>query len=426
MDSVAIEIGNAGEKRKMKEKLVKANYNIRQFIMMLAFVDLATFVTNYRGWVRSYNTTMLALSYKYGFTSRSLLGTIYHILDAVIPVDMMQYQNALVFANVVTVLFIVFLLYFSYHVLKKSDMENGMVTKAEQYILLTFHIAMVATFTYAYNFLRVDFCMVWMMLLGFMALMNEKTEWLSLPFAALGIMFHQGFVLMYFNVILVIQFYYMMTRKNKKNTILFFLTFLIGSGMFLWFELFSRTNGNDIFETVLRDATNVSYQGIYHTTLLYHEVLGIDVSGAETDFVYMNHVQLVLYLLILLPAIVVLARAFVRIIKKADDLFAKLKYLAVAVGSLTILPDMLLKVDYGRWILAVVTYYLLIILAMLILRDPLVTEETKVVVDRVKKHPAWLVYFTLVVLTVPYMDVDIDMLVKGLQRFMQSKGILFY
>ena len=410
----------------MNEKLVKANYNIRQFIMMLAFVDLATFVTNYRGWVRSYNTTMLALSYEYGFTSRSLLGTNYHILNAVIPVDMMQYQNALVFANVVTVLFIAFLLYFSYHVLKKSDRENEGVTKAEQYILLTFHIAMVATFTYAYNFLRVDFCMVWMMLLGFMALMNEKTEWLSLPFAALGIMFHQGFVLMYFNVILVIQFYYMMTRKNKKNTILFFLTFLIGSGLFLWFELFSRTNGNDIFETVLRDATNVSYQGIYHTTLLYHEVLGIDVSGAETDFVYMNHVQLVLYLLILLPLIVVLSRAFVRIIKKADDLFAKLKYLAVAVGSLTILPDMLLKVDYGRWILAVVTYYLLIILAMLILRDPFVTEETKNVVEDVKKHPAWLVYFTLVVLTVPYMDVDIDMLVKGLQRFMQSKGILFY
>lgn len=410
----------------MKEKLIKENYNVRQFIMMLAFVDLATFITNYRGWVRSYNTTMLALSYEYGFTSRSLLGTIYHILDAVIPVDMMQYQNAIVFANVITVLFIVFLLYFSYHVLKKSDKAQEVVTKAQQYILLTFHIAMVATFTYAYNFLRVDFCMVWMMLLGFMSLMNEKTEWLSLLFAALGIMFHQGFVLMYFNVILVIQFYYMMTRKNKKNTILFFLTFLIGSGMFLWFELFSRTNGNDIFETVLQDATNVSYQGIYHTTLLYHEVLGIDVSGAETDFVYMNHVQLVLYLLILLPAIVVLARAFVRIIKKADDLFAKLKYLAVAVGSLTILPDMLLKVDYGRWILAVVTYYLLIILAMLVLRDPLVTEETEVVVDGIKQHPAWLIYFTLVVLTVPYMDVDIDMLVRWLQRFMQSKAILFY
>lgn len=410
----------------MKEKLIKENYNIRQFIMMLAFVDLATFITNYRGWVRSYNTTMLALSYEYGFTSRSLLGTIYHILDAVIPVDMMQYQNALVFANVITVLFIVFLLYFSYHVLKKSDKAQEVVTKAQQYILLTFHIAMVATFTYAYNFLRVDFCMVWMMLLGFMTLMNEKTEWLSLLFAALGIMFHQGFVLMYFNVILVIQFYYMMTRKSKKNSILFFLTFLIGSGMFLWFELFSRTNGNDIFETVLRDATNVSYQGIYHTTLLYHEVLGIDVSGAETDFVYMNHVQIVLYLLILMPAIVVLARAFVRIIKRADNLFAKLKYLAVAVGSLTILPDMLLKVDYGRWILAVVTYYLLIILAMLVLRDPLVTEETEVVVDGIKQHPAWLIYFTLVVLTVPYMDVDIDMLVRWLQRFMQSKAILFY
>ena len=107
-------------------------------------------------------------------------------------------------------------------------------------------------------------------------------------------------------------------------------------------------------------------------------------------------------------------------------MFAKLKYLSVAVGTLTTLPDMLLKVDYGRWILAVVTYYLLIILAMLVLRDPLVTEETEVVVDGIKQHPAWLIYFTLVVLTVPYMDVDIDMLVRWLQRFMQSKAILFY
>lgn len=87
---------------------------------------------------------------------------------------------------------------------------------------------------------------------------------------------------------------------------------------------------------------------------------------------------------------------------------------------------MLLKVDYG--LLDSGSGYLLSAYysGNVDLADPLVTEETKVVVDRVKKHPAWLVYFTLVVLTVPYMDVDIDMLVKGLQRFMQSKGILFY
>ncbi len=52
--------------------------------------------------------------------------------------------------------------------------------------------------------------------------------------------------------------------------------------------------------------------------------------------------------------------------------------------------------------------------------------RNKVVVDRVKNILHGWYIFTLVVLTVPYMDVDIDMLVKGLQRFMQSKGILFY
>ena len=80
---------------------------IRKFMMMLAVVNLAVFAVCYRGIVRSYNTTMLALSYRYGFTSRSLIGTIYHLVDAVLPIDMINYDAAVGFALAVTGLFFV-------------------------------------------------------------------------------------------------------------------------------------------------------------------------------------------------------------------------------------------------------------------------------------------------------------------------------
>ena len=408
-------------------RFIQTDEKIKNYIYMLMFVDAATFITTYRGWVRSYNTTMLALSYEYGFTSRSLIGTLYHLLDRITPIDMMQYEMVRKFAFVITVLFIIYIVYFSYKCLvwNKKDVSDG-VLKVEQYILLAFNIAVVATFTYAYNYLRVDFCMIWMTLLGLSSLMNKRTEWMSLIFAALGVMFHQGYVLMYFNAILIIQFYYWLTRKNLKNAILFISTFITGSGLFLWFELFSRSNGTAIFEKVQREASNLSYQGIYHTTLLYHEVLGIDVSGAETDFVYRNHVQLIVYVVILIPVIYSLFRSFYRIVKKANGWIDKLKYIGLAVGSLTIVPDMLLKIDYGRWIMAVVVYYMMSILILLVLGDQLIVEEACYMVSRIKGKPWLLLYFTIVVLAVPYMDVDIDAIARNVQRFMETRGILFY
>ncbi|MCR5144587.1 MAG: hypothetical protein K6B67_04695 [Lachnospiraceae bacterium] len=413
--------------KRILKKILLIDSKFKNYIYMLLMMDVVTFITNYRGWVRSYNTTMLALSYEYGFTSRSLLGTLYHGLDKIIPVDMFQYNNAMIFANIITAVFVLYLVYFSYLCLNKNpENVSGKTIMVQEYILLIFNIAVVATFTYAYNFLRVDFCMIWMTLLAFTALMNEKTRWLSLPFAALGVMFHQGYVLMYFNVILIIQFYFWMTEKKKKNAILFFSTFIIGSALFLWFELFSRTNGAEIYDTVLREATNVSYNGIYHTTLLYHEVLGIDVSGAEIEFVYMNHVQLMIYLLIIAPVIIMLEKLFVNLVKQAEDLREKLKYLAMGLGSLTIMPDLLLKIDYGRWIMSVEAYYLLVILASILLRDELMINAIEKIYDGIKKRPWILLYFTLVVLIVPYMDVDVDMIAKGLQRWTQNHGILFY
>ena len=94
--------------------LSSKQFEVRKFMYMLSMVVIATFVLCYQDIVRSYNSTLLALSYEYGFTSRSLLGTIYHVLDAVLPVNMIQYDMVLLFAQICTIAFFSFLVFFCY------------------------------------------------------------------------------------------------------------------------------------------------------------------------------------------------------------------------------------------------------------------------------------------------------------------------
>lgn len=57
-----------------------------------------------RGYTES-TWTMMAFSYKYGFISRGLIGTIYQGLDKILPVNMMTYQACVGYTLVITMLF---------------------------------------------------------------------------------------------------------------------------------------------------------------------------------------------------------------------------------------------------------------------------------------------------------------------------------
>ena len=270
---------------------------IRKFMIMLSVVNLALFAVTCRGMVRSYNTTMLALSYEYGFTSRSLLGTLYHLLDAVLPLDLIDYRAVVATAYVATILFVLFVEYFLYRCLRCCE---GEMVKYGEYLALILSLCLVSTFSFPYNFFRVDIFMILVSLLGVLCLVKERAQWLVVPLSALGVMFHQGYVFMYFNLILVLLFYRALSwwkedrRKARCYGLLFALSFLVGSVLFLWFEFFSRSNGAAFFDTIKSEAEKLSYDGIYHSTLLYHEVLGIDLASTEEEFSRVNAVQILM------------------------------------------------------------------------------------------------------------------------------------
>lgn len=402
---------------------------IRKFMIMLSVVNLALFAVTCRGMVRSYNTTMLALSYEYGFTSRSLLGTLYHLLDAVLPLDLIDYRAVVATAYVATILFVLFVEYFLYRCLRCCE---GEMVKYGEYLALILSLCLVSTFSFPYNFFRVDIFMILVSLLGVLCLVKERAQWLVVPLSALGVMFHQGYVFMYFNLILVLLFYRALSwwkedrRKARRYSLLFALSFLVGSVLFLWFEFFSRSNGAAFFDTIKSEAEKLSYDGIYHSTLLYHEVLGIDLASTEEEFSRVNAVQILMCGIVCLPMLVFAVRFFAGLIKKAKGASEKWKYLAVVLGAATILPDFLLKIDYGRWMAAVVVYYVGIVLALLAMKDPIMETQVRESGERLIQRPGIALWIMVVILLLPFLDVNIDPFFRHLGSIVNKNFLHWY
>lgn len=402
---------------------------IRKFMIMLSVVNLALFAVTCRGMVRSYNTTMLALSYEYGFTSRSLLGTLYHLLDAVLPLDLIDYRAVVATAYVATILFVLFVEYFLYRCLRCCE---GEMVKYGEYLALILSLCLVSTFSFPYNFFRVDIFMILVSLLGVLCLVKERAQWLVVPLSALGVMFHQGYVFMYFNLILVLLFYRALSwwkedrRKARRYGLLFALSFLVGSVLFLWFEFFSRSNGAAFFDTIKSEAEKLSYDGIYHSTLLYHEVLGIDLASTEEEFSRVNAVQILMCGIVCLPMLVFGVRFFAGLIKKAKGASEKWKYLAVALGAATILPDFLLKIDYGRWMAAVVVYYVGIVLALLAMKDPVMEAQVRESGESLIRRPGIALWLMIVLLLLPFLDVNIDPFFRHLGSIVNKNFLHWY
>ena len=402
---------------------------IRKFMIMLSVVNLALFAVTCRGMVRSYNTTMLALSYEYGFTSRSLLGTLYHLLDAVLPLDLIDYRAVVATAYVATILFVLFVEYFLYRCLRCCE---GEMVKYGEYLALILSLCLVSTFSFPYNFFRVDIFMILVSLLGVLCLVKERAQWLVVPLSALGVMFHQGYVFMYFNLILVLLFYRALSwwkedrRKARRYSLLFALSFLVGSALFLWFEFFSRSNGAAFFDTIKSEAEKLSYDGIYHSTLLYHEVLGIDLASTEEEFSRVNAVQILMYGIVCLPMLVFAVRFFAGLIKKAKGALEKWKYLAVVLGAATILPDFLLKIDYGRWMAAVAVYYVGIVLALLAMKDPVMEAQVRESGESLIRRPGIALWIMVVILLLPFLDVNIDPFFRHLGSIVNKNFLHWY
>lgn len=397
----------------LKENVSSKQKEITRFMIMLVFIGFALFIASYHDIVRSYNSTLLALTYEYGFISRALLGTIYHFFDWLLPVDMIDYSMTLLFAQITTAAFFLFLYWFVYLCLKKCKEEY---LKPCEYLILFMMIFTITTHSAGYNFFRVDIMMITVSMIGALLIVYEKAEWLVIVLSAAGVLFHQGYVFMYFNIILILLFFKLLIAKDNKRRwkygSLFLISFGIGSVLFLYFEFFSRTNGALIYDQVLAEAKLLAQNGAYHTGLLEHEVLGLNLDDSEDAFRRLNRSEFMISLVLFLPYYTIGIKFFYDLIKNAVTKLDKFKYFVVLIGSLTMLPDFILKVDYGRWFMAVMLYYIVVILALMMMKDEGMERQLKKTFDSIASKSWSFLLMIYPVLLVPLCDVDINPIIN--------------
>ena len=367
-------------------EIAEKNKKIKEFVLVEILFGAILFLRYYEAWVHRINGTMMAFSYKYGFISRGLIGSIYQGMDKILPVNMMNYQACVGYTLVITLLFYATVLGFFVLCLKKARAEY---VDAMRYIMLFFTIFTVPMFASHYNFGRLDIYCVFLSILGVVLLIRGKAEWLLIPISALGVMVHQGYVFMFFNIILVLLMYKILStegRERQKYIAVFGLSLVVAAVLFFWFELFSHANGNGIYEEIVANAKKLCKNGKIHQDVVDKEILGIDLTGREVEFHRMNAVQFPIFVLLMLPYILLLVHFFKGLVAQAAEKKDKIKYIFAAIGAGTILPDLLLKVDFGRWMYAIIAYYCVVLLALFAMGDEAVGKQFCLQIDRVKKH----------------------------------------
>ena len=285
------------------QRKIKEN---KKFIIMLFIFSVFLFRLNYDYVVNIINSTMYAFSYRYGFISRGLAGTVYQFLNQILPFDLMHNQCLTWYSLLLTWCVILLFLALVYVILEKCQERERQYIKMFSALLLIF---LVPTFATNYNLGRLDIYLVGIDILCCLLLIAEKLEWCIIPLSMIAVMLHQGYVFMYFSVILVILIYKFFTvedkKKKRKYALIFIFSFLGASAFFLWFELFSHISRNGVYEEIISTAKILTSDGQVHQDVIDHEILGVDLSDREWGYHIMNFVQT--------PFVIVLFWPYIRI-----------------------------------------------------------------------------------------------------------------
>lgn len=393
----------------------KKNDILKQdFFFFLALFVFATgcFIKTFEHVITQYNTTVFAMNYKYGFISRGMMGSIYYLLDKILPGNQMTYHGIYWFTFVFTILFFAMLFLFFAICLNRANEKDR---KMMQYFIILIGIFAFPVFESDQMYGRLDIYLYILSLIMVILIITEKSVWLVLPISIFCMCIHHGFIFTNFNLIAVLLFARCLmatTRRKKQDIIILVTTCLCVSALFFYFEMFSHHEGSAIYGQVVAAAKALSLdKQSYNTSIINHEILGKDVFEDEWPLHLLNYQEFPAFLILIFPylwiGIAYFIRLFQRVNKhgKRSNQWLILSYL---LGGATILPEMILKVDYGRYVFMTFFYYLTATLSLLAMKNCDIMEELMVTKEHIKaKLPLSQLLIVYLIFLTPNLDVII-------------------
>lgn len=393
--------------------------SIGRFMITLLIICFGLFITYYAQNVGRYNTTILAFNYSYGFISRGLLGTLYLLLNNILPYDILNFESVVNITLIATSIVMITFFILSYCILRKC--KTSYLTNIE-YVIIYFAMFFVSMYYSTRNLGRPDIYMMFLTFIGLLCIIHEKFEWLIIPLSITCVMIHQGYVFLFYNIFmypLIYQIFRTTGKKRNKYLWILGISFLSVSILFLYFNFFSHISGEETAAAIKELATELGPEGDVYETLITHEILGIDPWNEEWPQHIYNFIELPIFCLFMLPYIILGVRLFRNIIKSATSMADKILYALLPICSCTILPMYILKIDYGRWIYAGVAYFSLVVLVLCAWKDEIVTEQLHLLMEYLQSRYAYasllLIYISTIV---PLYDIHINQILRVIADYL--------
>lgn len=262
----------------------------------------------------------LTISYPYGFVRRGLMGSLVAIMSQLFHVELF---TMILFVQLLgTAVFVGLLFFFFYLVMKESD--NTSVV-----IMILLFLAMGGIGFYFADWGEMDIFMLSVTIIACMLIIKDKYVWLIPFLAAVCVMIHEGYVLMYLGIILALLLYRVTVetdeRKKKKYWLCLFSTGLIAAVLFIYFYFFSvSVSKNHIDEIIVNSeiflqsqvyTRNLKY--IYEGTALPNCAMWVD--GAPTPNFFIRMFAVVLNILVCLPVISIIVDFWKMVLKNYAD-----------------------------------------------------------------------------------------------------------
>ena len=141
----------------------------------------------------------------------------------------------------------------------------------------------------------------------------------------------------------------------------------------------------------------------------------------EWRFHKANFVDVPIFVILFLPYLIIGITFLKNLVKGKKELTEKLPYLAVALGALTVVPEMLLKVDFGRYVFAVFFYYITIVMCLIVMGDRHVANTFSDTKELVKsKIPFAIILVVYPMMFMPLYDVIISLVDSNISQLVTN------
>lgn len=368
----------------MRKLAKKWKYELMAAVIMLAY--LMYYIPKISD-VTAWTIMPYALSYRLGFISRGLIGS---LIRVVIPNLTWKHIYIIILVNIL--LLCCLTLFFMHKILKRAYDEDitGIIFLLGLFLV---NPGSIAFLFYWGNFGRFDMFLLMTLFITAFFVIYDRCVWL-VPVLCIGaVMTHQAFVFQYFPAVLVLLFYSGFILKRKGGRSIFVVTLLTTCAMFLYMQFFSRINYSYEDTLAIIDATTDLPSAFFKKDMMVKIEYYSSVLETFIPFVWetlgRNILKSTVYIVFLIPMIKIIKNIWERFVQNQKNILCKLFPWFILLAEI---PMFVLTCDYGRDYAAIVLCNFILIFSLYALGDMGMKKGIMDMTADLKKNPCEYIF----------------------------------